>query len=431
MLFKEHPRLLAEYKPAFGAIFEKQLIAYSHWGYADVDQLWGDLPRHVDVAELRDFDVFSWSFGDQAAFYLRGQWTVHAARPELARIWTACAHLGAGLLNEVLAKVHSEARRTALVANRTNGGKGAPGRRFISAEGCYSKAMAAVPGIRLAISTKQLIGDDQRHPHVVAAGGRVWSCAGGKGAFAALDREQLRRAAGALARQPARCEQALQPTLVPRDAAALEPLRVSNRGCGAWCAARARAARRFWACARRVAVLDARMRRLAHTRATSVGLARGALVRPPRSRRTRAHAPCALRARRIQPEFRMCAAKRPGEDEREWRVTLRNGTFWKERVMAVRESVTVSVGSASDGKDASIVCAEASFFHFQVRTMRHGCAPWPPAARHAVLGARAQPPRQHNPSRRPVRGRSGRSRGRARCGTRSLHLTARRRPACC
>jgi len=34
LLFEKWPRLVAEYKPAFGTVFEDFLGDYSHWGYA-------------------------------------------------------------------------------------------------------------------------------------------------------------------------------------------------------------------------------------------------------------------------------------------------------------------------------------------------------------------------------------------------------------
>ena len=42
-MLEKWPRLVAEYKPAFGSIFEQYLSAYSHWGYCDLDMVLGNL----------------------------------------------------------------------------------------------------------------------------------------------------------------------------------------------------------------------------------------------------------------------------------------------------------------------------------------------------------------------------------------------------
>ena len=36
-MFEKWPRLVAEYKPAFGSIFARYLKKYTHWGYCDLD----------------------------------------------------------------------------------------------------------------------------------------------------------------------------------------------------------------------------------------------------------------------------------------------------------------------------------------------------------------------------------------------------------
>ena len=38
-MFQKWPRLVAEYKPAFGAIFREYLSNYTHWGYCDFDMV--------------------------------------------------------------------------------------------------------------------------------------------------------------------------------------------------------------------------------------------------------------------------------------------------------------------------------------------------------------------------------------------------------
>ena len=40
-LFERWPRLIAEYKPAYGRFFSDYLLGYSHWGYCDLDMVVG------------------------------------------------------------------------------------------------------------------------------------------------------------------------------------------------------------------------------------------------------------------------------------------------------------------------------------------------------------------------------------------------------
>jgi hypothetical protein len=85
------PRLAAEYKPTFGSVFAQYLKGYTHWGYCDLDMVLGNLPLFVERSELEQHDIVSYSFGDQEAFYLRGQWTVHKNEPRVSTIWQVSA----------------------------------------------------------------------------------------------------------------------------------------------------------------------------------------------------------------------------------------------------------------------------------------------------------------------------------------------------
>ena len=78
---------MAEYKPAFGTIFEQYIQGYSHWGYCDLDMVIGNLLLFVETSELANQDILSYSFGDMDALYLRGQWTVHRNRADISTIW--------------------------------------------------------------------------------------------------------------------------------------------------------------------------------------------------------------------------------------------------------------------------------------------------------------------------------------------------------
>ena len=130
-MLQKWPRLVAEYKPAFGTIFQRWLgqtsprrtppfaphpahrstppvpaahttrrraaANYTHWGYSDLDIVLGQLPRFIERSELTDYHIVTYSFGDQEAVYLRGQWTVHKNVAAVNGIWMGCDHLGAGL----------------------------------------------------------------------------------------------------------------------------------------------------------------------------------------------------------------------------------------------------------------------------------------------------------------------------------------------
>ena len=65
----------------------------------------GNLPLFLEREELFDNDVVSYTFGDQEALYLRGQWTLHRNSPLISSIWKGCPHLGQGLQKELLLKV--------------------------------------------------------------------------------------------------------------------------------------------------------------------------------------------------------------------------------------------------------------------------------------------------------------------------------------
>lgn len=54
-LIESYPYIMVEFKPALGHIFAEYLKGYSHWGYSDLDILFGDLPRFITQDELTDF----------------------------------------------------------------------------------------------------------------------------------------------------------------------------------------------------------------------------------------------------------------------------------------------------------------------------------------------------------------------------------------
>ena len=120
---KMYPYLLVEFKPAFGAIFQDLLTDYSHWGYSDMDMVYGDLGRHIEEKEWSQFDIVTFGFGDQARLYLKGQFTMHKNTERTRNLWNECDYLS-----------HLDQRFYDIVQERE---------KFVleSAEGCYSAAI--------------------------------------------------------------------------------------------------------------------------------------------------------------------------------------------------------------------------------------------------------------------------------------------------
>lgn len=52
----ENAYKLCDYKPLYGFLFEQQLKDYSHWGYTDIDTLWGDLSKFITPDMLNKYD---------------------------------------------------------------------------------------------------------------------------------------------------------------------------------------------------------------------------------------------------------------------------------------------------------------------------------------------------------------------------------------
>jgi len=223
-MFEKWPRLVAEYKPTFGSVFASYLKAYTHWGYCDLDMVLGNLPLFLEQSELESYDVVSYSFGDQEALYLRGQWTMHRNVHSITTIWKTCPHLGLQLQKELLLKV-------AWVRRMESRGIENYPKRFQSAEGCYSHRAVATRGIRIKVANKQFVGltvpADQ---HIFAVANSVWQCPVDAAVdFAVLARHSAR----------GRCQlsppgQPVKPNAVQQLVGPLERMAVSSEGCGAW-----------------------------------------------------------------------------------------------------------------------------------------------------------------------------------------------------
>ena len=88
--------VLTDYKSLFGYVFGDHLERkdgegrYTHWAWADMDIVWGDLERWIEEDEWGDYDIVSYSFGDNRAAYLRGQFTMFRNDPTVNLLWMQC-----------------------------------------------------------------------------------------------------------------------------------------------------------------------------------------------------------------------------------------------------------------------------------------------------------------------------------------------------
>lgn len=192
-----------------------------------MDVLLGDVSRFISRAELAEHHVVSFSFGDQDALYLRGQWTVHQNHPRVNSIWMGCEHLGAGFEHELAQKV-------AWV--RRNEGRAQYPKRVFSAEGCYSHRLLLRSGIRVKLAAqKQASGLEVQkaaRASVYVIKGALWLCDEATGAaHAALGDRPPDLAALAAASEPT-CDHALPEVQRPTGAEA--PVIVAGTACGAW-----------------------------------------------------------------------------------------------------------------------------------------------------------------------------------------------------
>lgn len=133
---EQFPYALVEFKPALGYIFQEYLESYSHWGYSDLDMLFGDLSRWITPDELTEFDVVTYGFGDQHRLYARGQFTFHRNTPRVNTLWRKCEYLSR--MDQRFAKILSEKKKF----------------KFESAEGCYSVALLQHYDIRVKYAVK-------------------------------------------------------------------------------------------------------------------------------------------------------------------------------------------------------------------------------------------------------------------------------------
>jgi len=218
-MFQKWPRLVAEYKPAYGSIFGEWLYNYSHWGYSDMDIVLGQVARFVERAELAEHHIVTYSFGDTEAVYLRGQWTVHQNLAKVNSIWMGCHHLAEGLQHELFQKVAWARRMESL-------GKHNYHKRFLSAEGCYSHRAAFTDGLKIKVASKQFVGLQLGKPaadDVYVLNGVLWLCKREAGEPSITAMQAVSGAA---------CD--LQLPGVQQTIGGPERFEVTHEGCGGW-----------------------------------------------------------------------------------------------------------------------------------------------------------------------------------------------------
>ena len=169
LAFQNFAYIVTEYKPTLGVVFAEYLATYSHWSYTDIDLMVGDLPNFLDRAELRDFDIVTYSFGDYERLYMRGQFAAHRNTRKVSSLWMSCDFLNEGLLHELQVK-HAQVER-AKEAGQQNTRP-----RFNSAEGCYSAAVTSHPELRIKYATK-VLADFTAEKEIFLSRGAARMCA--------------------------------------------------------------------------------------------------------------------------------------------------------------------------------------------------------------------------------------------------------------
>ena len=138
-LLTNWPYFIVELKPCLGILFADYLKEYTHWGYADIDQLFGNLTETIPLSALQNNDIYTTHFGDNFRLYARGQMTVHKNNPHVNNIWRSCRPLSqiSRRLNQYYASSYSKWH-------------------LESAEGCYSKSIALSPNLKVYYAANQM-----------------------------------------------------------------------------------------------------------------------------------------------------------------------------------------------------------------------------------------------------------------------------------
>jgi hypothetical protein len=151
---KVNPYGLVEFKPALGHIFQEYIVNYTHWGYSDFDIVFGDVNRWITDDELIDFDLVTYTFGDQQRLYMRGQFTFHKNLPAtINQLWRACTYL-----SDMDVRFEQIVQKTQKY-------------HVESAEGCYSAVLMEQRSISIKFAVKawtDIYTDDTANTHGIA-----------------------------------------------------------------------------------------------------------------------------------------------------------------------------------------------------------------------------------------------------------------------
>ncbi|CAK9001841.1 unnamed protein product [Durusdinium trenchii] len=93
----DNPAKGNDLKVIYGALFQKELNGFTHWGWTDLDMIWGQVGSFLEPL-LPIYDVISAPDGQRPALYLSGQLTVFRNNELWRRFVTGCV-TGPGYVN--------------------------------------------------------------------------------------------------------------------------------------------------------------------------------------------------------------------------------------------------------------------------------------------------------------------------------------------
>ena len=93
----DNPAKGNDLKPIYGALFQQELAGFSHWGWTDLDMIWGNLSGFLDPL-LPVYDVISAPDGQRPALYLSGQLTIFRNQDTWRNLLSGCLE-GPGHVN--------------------------------------------------------------------------------------------------------------------------------------------------------------------------------------------------------------------------------------------------------------------------------------------------------------------------------------------
>jgi hypothetical protein len=138
-LLEGFPYVLVEFKPCLGYLFHDYISSYSHWAYADIDQLFGRFDSLISIDILEKYDIYTTSFGDSYRLYMRGQLTIHKNNHYINTLWKDCPYF-IDLYQRLDSYRSSNYRSWS----------------FESAEACYSRVVADKNDLKILITATQI-----------------------------------------------------------------------------------------------------------------------------------------------------------------------------------------------------------------------------------------------------------------------------------